>query len=236
MSSKDDPFGSGGRTVIRPSRSRARNPDPAIPARPGAAQPVPVQSPDATIFDPGISQHPPAGWASGTVIYQGAPVAENILATDASIDEPISSHDPASARKISQKTLLDADDSIQYSSANPIIAAAAPLLILFGQLRLMTVEKQAAPLAAHVAEAIEEFERKIAEAGVPEEDARIAKFVLCETADDIVGNLPGPDRDTWKQHTMLSHFFQVGHVGRRLLRGIEQDTGRTRSRTTICSN
>src|SRR4051812_24918999 len=96
MSSKDDPFGSGGRTVIRPGRSRARNPDPATSARPGAVQAVPAQGPGATVFDPGISQHSPAGWASGTVIYQGAPIAENVLAADASTDEPFSGHaDPA---------------------------------------------------------------------------------------------------------------------------------------------
>jgi type VI secretion system protein ImpK len=173
-----------------------------------------VQGPDATVFDPGISQHPPAGWASGTVIYQGAPIAEIGLAADASIDEAISGHAaPVSAIKISQKALLDAGDSIQYSSANPLISAAAPLLILFSHLRLTTVEKQAAPLASHVASSIEEFERKIAEANVPEEDARIAKFVLCEVADDIIGNLPGPDRDTWKQHSVLSRFFQVGSPG-----------------------
>ena len=175
---------------------------------------MPVQGPDATIFDPGISQHPPAGWASGTVIFQGAPVAETVLTADALSDEPISGHtDPVSAKKISQKALLDVADAIQYSSANPLIAAAAPLLILFGHLRLTTVEKQAAPLASHVANSIEEFERKIAEANVPEEDARIAKFVLCEIADDIIGNLPGPNRDTWEQHSMLSRFFHVGPSG-----------------------
>ena len=185
-----------------------------MPARPGAAQPAPVQGPDATIFDPGISQDPPAGWASGTVIFQGAPVAETILAADALSDEPISGHaDPVSAKKISQKALLDVADDIQYPSANPLIAAAAPLLILLGHLRLTTVEKQAAPLASHVANSIEEFERKIAETNVPEEDARIAKFVLCEVADDIIGNLPGPERDTWKQHSMLPRFFQVGSSG-----------------------
>ena len=71
------------------------------------------------------------------------------------------------------------------------IAAGAPLLILLGHLRLMPAEIEPASLATHIAETIEEFERRIADAGVTSEDARIAKFVLCETADDIVGNVPG---------------------------------------------
>ena len=91
----------------------------------------------------------------------------------------------------------------------PILAAAAPLLMLFGQLRLIPVERQAEPLAEHVAEAIDKFDAHVEKAGVAEEDARIAKFVLCETADDLIGNLPWPRKDAWAQHSMLSQFFQV---------------------------
>ncbi|TJV90196.1 MAG: type VI secretion system protein TssL, partial [Mesorhizobium sp.] len=50
-------------------------------------------------------------------------------------------------------------------------------------------------------------------AGVPEEDARIAKFVLCETADDLIGNLPWPKRDAWAQHSMLLRFFHAVPTG-----------------------
>lgn len=81
--------------------------------------------------------------------------------------------------------------------------------MLFGQLRLIPVERQAEPLAEHVTEAIDKFDRVLEKAGVAEEDARIAKFVLCETADDLIGNLPWPRKDAWAQHSMLSQFFHV---------------------------
>ncbi|TIM10586.1 type VI secretion system protein TssL, long form [Mesorhizobium sp.] len=202
MSSKDDPFGPAGKTVIRaPRRAEKSAPDPqgAVPdgGRPG---PAPVK--DSTVFDPGVGRHAPPGWTSGTVIYQGADPGAAAAAGSV-----------AAAPGIQQDILLHATDSVRYSAANQILAAAAPLLMLFGQLRLMAVERQAEQLAEHVAEAIEKFDRTMEKAGVPEEDARIAKFALCETADDLIGNLPWPKTDAWAQHSMLSQFFHVVPTG-----------------------
>ncbi|RWO03560.1 MAG: type VI secretion system protein TssL [Mesorhizobium sp.] len=200
MSSKDDPFGPAGKTVIRaPRRAEKSAPDPqgavADAGRPGSS---PVK--DSTVFDPG--QHAPPGWTSGTVIYQGAD--PGAAAGTGSF---------AAAPGIQQDILLHATDSVRYSAANQVLAAAAPLLMLFGQLRLMAVERQAEQLAEHVAEAIEKFNRTMEKSGVPEEDARIAKFALCETADDLIGNLPWPKTDAWAQHSMLSQFFHVVPTG-----------------------
>ena len=203
MSSKDDPFGPAGKTVIRASPRRAqkspRGPD--LPVADGS-QPSPVK--DSTVFDPGFGPHTPPGWTSGTVIYQGAALAAAAGAgSSAAVPTPA----------IEQETLLGAADMVKYSAANPILAAAAPLLMLFGQLRLMSVERQAEPLAQHVADAIEKFDRTMEKSGVPEEDARIAKFALCETADDLIGNLPWPKSDDWAQHSMLRQFFHTETTG-----------------------
>lgn len=198
MNSKDDPFGPAGKTVIRATPRRERKPAP-IPQEPAedGGQRSPVK--ESTVFDPGVGRHTPPGWTSGTVLYQGTP--------------PVAAGSGASAAKpapaLPQETLLDITDSVRYSAANPILAAAAPLLMLFGQLRLVPVERRAEPLAEHVAEAIDKFDRTLEKSGVAEEDARIAKFVLCETADDLIGNLPWPRKDTWAQHSMLSQFFHV---------------------------
>ncbi|MER8482099.1 type VI secretion system protein TssL, long form [Mesorhizobium sp. M1322] len=200
MSSKDDPFGPAGKTVIRtPRRTEKSAPAPHRPV-PNDGQPGRPRVKDSTVFDPG--RHAPPGWTSGTVIYQGADPGA------AAATGPF-----AATPGIEQETLLNATDGVRYSAANQILAAAAPLLMLFGQLRLMPVERQAEQLAEHVAEAIEKFDRTMEKAGVPEEDARIAKFVLCETADDLIGNLPWPQTDTWAQHSMLSQFFHVVPTG-----------------------
>ncbi|RWP46178.1 type VI secretion system protein TssL, long form [Mesorhizobium sp.] len=204
MSSKDNPFGPAGKTVIRaPRRAEGSAPAPQGPV-PDSGQPGPLRAKDSTVFDPGVGQHTPPGWTSGTVIYQGAdPGAATGSGSFAATPKPA----------IQQEILLNATDGVRYSAANPILAAAAPLLMLFGQLRLMPVERQAEQLAEHVAEAIEKFDRTMQKAGVPEADARIAKFALCETADDLIGNLPWPKRDAWAQHSMLSQFFHVEPTG-----------------------
>ena len=139
----------------------------------------------------------PPGWSSGTVLLQG----------------PTPEAAAGAASGVQQDALLDATNGVKYAAANPLLAAAAPLLMLLGQLRLMPVERQAAPLAEHMAEAIETFDRAIAKAGVAEEDARIAKFALCETADDLVGNLPWPSRDSWQRHSLVARFFHTQPTG-----------------------
>ena len=77
----------------------------------------------------------------------------------------------------------------------------------------MIVDMQAVPLMNHVAQAIIEFEKKIVAAGVHPQEALVAKYVLCGTADDIVQNLPGTDRGVWMQYSMLAQFFQVRTSG-----------------------
>ena len=198
MSSKDDPFDPAGKTVIRASPRRERKPAPA-PEQPAAGSEQPAQVKDSTVFDPGGGRHKPPGWTSGTVIYQGAP--SGATETGSRVAAPRTG--------IEQESLFTAADSINYAAANPILAAAAPLLMLFGQLRLIPVQRQAEPLADHVTELIEKFDRTVERSGVAEEDARIARFVLCETADDLIGNLPWPRKDAWAQHSMLLQFFHV---------------------------
>ncbi|MER8753590.1 type VI secretion system protein TssL, long form [Mesorhizobium sp. M1050] len=201
MSSKDDPLGPAGKTVIRANPRRTQKLPPA-PEQPDADGDQPSRAKYSTVFDPGVVR--PPGWASGTVIYQGP-----ALATAAGTSSSAAAPKPA----IEQAMLLGAADIVKYSAANPILAAAAPLLMLLGQLRLMPVERQAEPLAQHVTEAIEKFDRTVEKSDVAEEDTRIAKFALCETVDDLIGNLPWPRSDDWAQHSMLWQFFHTERTG-----------------------
>ncbi|CAN7728110.1 type VI secretion system protein TssL, long form [Mesorhizobium amorphae] len=205
MSSKDDPFGPAGKTVIRAPRRERK---PASTAQEtGADGGQPAQVKQSTVFDPGVGSHAPVGWTSGTVIYQGAPPGAAGARSVAGAP-PVQ---PAPAMQ--QAVLIDAADSVKYAAQNPILAAAAPLLMLLGQLRLIPVEREAKPLAEHIAEAVEKFGRTIEKSGVADEDERIAKFALCETVDDLVGNLPWPKEETWARHGMVSRFFHVEPTG-----------------------
>ncbi|MDX8516643.1 type VI secretion system protein TssL, long form [Mesorhizobium dulcispinae] len=206
MSSKDDPSAPAGKTVIRAPRPRQRSPAAAQGASPAAVGPALRES---TVFDPGIGRQMPTGWSTGTMVVQGAAPAA-----------------AASTPALQQEILLNATDGVKYAAANPILAVAAPLLMLFGQLRLMPVERQAAPLAEHIAEAIDTFEREMARAGIAEEDGRIAKFALCETADDLVGNLPWPKDDAWSGHSLVTRFFHTKPTGAGFYEALNKVLGR----------
>jgi len=97
---------------------------------------------------------------------------------------------------------------------NPIMRAAGPLLLLLGRLRVALMRASFAALMEQVADAIKFFEKDIRNAGIPEDQANTAKYVLCATADDIVQNIPTEDRHVWTQYSMLSRFFgeRVGGV------------------------
>jgi type VI secretion system protein ImpK len=96
---------------------------------------------------------------------------------------------------------------------NPILAAAMPLLILLGNVRIARSVPQVAPMMSSVADAITSFEATLRAASVPEAQLRTAKYALCAIADDIVQNLPSSDRLLWTQYSMLSRFFQIRDSG-----------------------
>ena len=256
MSGKDDPFGSGGKTVIRPNPAGRVRPLPGPPARaadsggppqpsnatiagapapgvppqspfgsPSSAQP-PAYTPPASPYGvPGRSPYPaapnPAPYSpmpqQNDAARYGMPDSDDWMRSGRanvffpSAEQP---QTPSAPReKIPLEVALNARDGGEYSASNPITAAAAPLLILLGRLRLMIVDMQAVPLMTHVAQEIRDFEKRAGESGASPEDVMVAKYALCGTADDIVQNLPGTDRHVWMQYSMLAQFFQVRTSG-----------------------
>ncbi|HUO54912.1 MAG TPA: type IVB secretion system protein IcmH/DotU [Rhodoblastus sp.] len=105
-------------------------------------------------------------------------------------------------------------DELAAPSANPIMRAAGPLLLLLGRLRVAALRASFASLMEQVVEAVKFFEKDIRAAGVPEGRADAAKYLICATADDIVQNIPTEDRHVWAQYSMLSRFFgeRIGGV------------------------
>ncbi|WP_406858304.1 type IVB secretion system protein IcmH/DotU [Alsobacter sp. KACC 23698] len=98
-------------------------------------------------------------------------------------------------------------DDLAAPHPNPIMRAAGPLLLLLGRLRVAMVRASFASLMEQVAAAIAFFDKDIRAAGVPPEQANVAKYLVCATADDIVQNIPTEDRHVWTQYSMLSRFF-----------------------------
>ncbi|HVV94242.1 MAG TPA: type VI secretion system protein TssL, long form [Hyphomicrobiales bacterium] len=195
-----DPFGRSDRTIIRPNPGGRR---PDAPAQPAAPYPpaAPFPPPAAPAPQPYPSAPPPPPRRSDDVWATGAAPTAGWVTPSAApplpVAPPLAPGVPAFRR-----------DVPTTANRNPILQAAAPLLLLIGRLRLAPPAQAAfAPLMDEVARAIDGFEREAVHAGVTPQQAQVAKYVLSATADDIVQNLPVEDRHLWTQYSMLSRFF-----------------------------
>jgi type VI secretion system protein ImpK len=218
VTGKDDPFASTDRTVIRPAAGpkQERGPD----NRPASVVAPPEHS--AAVAAPTViasrSPAPGEGWSQATVVSgptypkrEGRQVVpEPTVIVQPGAKQPLPN---SLSQKRDFEALLDAGAGARYPSKNPLIAAAAPLLLLFGRLRLACTDVQPSRLIDHAADAVCEFERRMADAGIAADEAKIATYALCETVDDIAQNLPGSDRKAWTESGMLARFFEARTSG-----------------------
>lgn len=219
--------GSGEKTVFGQPLPPAQG-GPAGPGRvaPVAPQPWNTPGPDDTWLGgalppqgapaphhpgyPPLPQHPPAGhWPQPAApLYQPGtgqrPAGSEIFPEIPQDRAPVQ---PMAGPRIALADALKGATLGAGGSSNPLIAAAANLMILLGRLRTGLVDMQAGPLIDHVTREIDRYERAVLEAGVSPQDASDAKYVLSATADDIVQNLPGTDRGLWIQYSMVARFF-----------------------------
>ena len=208
MSDRDNPFGSGGKTVIRP------NPGGPRPGGTGTQAPGWAPPEQGSGYDPRVNAGPAPGLGQGGPGMPRPAQDDWVRMAAPGIGAPAEPTTAApSGPKIPLEVALNAEEGRVIPSANPLLAAATPLLILLGRLRMMIIDVQAVPLMTNVAAKIQDFERNALAAGVDPQDVRIAKYALCGTADDIVQNLPGADRHVWLQYSMLAQFFQVRTSG-----------------------
>ena len=225
MSDKDkpaNPFGRGERTIIRPNpggRLPQRRPSrrirrPRPPPRPRAAVPPTRPTPPASP----VSACPALSAATAAPIRRAArrqlprsPLRSGAI--DAAPRTGFQHRRAGAAPELPRSPPLRVDELVA-PNANPIMRAAGPLLLLLGRLRVALMRASFASLMEQVADAVKFFETDIRSAGISEQQANTAKYILCATADDIVQHIPTEDRHVWTQYSMLSRFFgeRVGGV------------------------
>lgn len=205
-----------------PPQQQYHQPAPPPPPQPQAPRPTPIpQAPQAAPRpapqQPAYQPQPRPMGNPGSNHYSG-----RIYDTDTGRPQspelfPELRRRETVARSVRQKIALE--DALRATGLgaggpnNPLVAAAANLLILLGRLRTGMVEMQSAPLLEHVAREIDAFESNALEAGVPADDVTDAKYALAATADDIVQNLPGADRGMWLEYSMGARFFGERNAG-----------------------
>lgn len=185
MSNPNDPFGRSDRTIIRP------NPAGRRVAPPPSNTPAPHYAPPQQA-SPGV---PGAGdeWAR-----MPAP-------------PPPQHQQPHEGQP---RTPVLKREQLATPNQNAFVRASAPMLLLLGRMRVSLMRASPAQLMDQVADSIEMFEHEVRGAGYSAEMTRVAKYIVCSTADDIVQNIPAEDRHVWTQYSMLSRFFgeRIGGV------------------------
>jgi type VI secretion system protein ImpK len=210
MSDKDNPSGfEQDRTIIKPN-PRARRPEtpfkPAVPPQPAApGSPSPYTPETAPAFQPQASPPHPKSSPFGMPDSQAGGFADaqrqapdDWIVSDAQVADPTSSLPRAEDLRF---------EGLVTENENPIMRAAGPLLQLLGRLRVAMLRASFASLMEQVAAAINFFDAEIRSAGVPAEQANIAKYLICATADDIVQNIPTEDRHVWLRYSMQARFY-----------------------------
>lgn len=218
MSNPDDPADRSGKTVIRPRPGglppeSERFGNEFRPRQPGPNSTVISQGfPSAPTAPGGLPQQPPGAESSRSGAWGGDDGADDWMSAPTP-KPPVQPRAPPNRKRIPLKIALGAGADLHMKSANPITRAATPLLILFGRLQQMIVEIDAVALMQHVSTNIQQFEKTLLSDGVPVDQATIAKYALCATADDIVQNLPSDEKHVWLQYSMLAQFFGVRTSG-----------------------
>ena len=85
-----------------------------------------------------------------------------------------------------------------------VVSLAAPLLNLADILRTRENPPDLAGLRAQTMQAMQVYERGLANAGIPADQARVAHYILCATLDDVVRNRPWGEG--WAVEGLVSTF------------------------------
>lgn len=215
MSERDPPPPRDDRTIIRPNPGGRRPGQAATPPAPNWNQGAPQALPPVPHAPPARHDVPsvPLDWtqpASAQPPFYARSVPQSV----GSDEEWIASSAPAPATAAASRRVAPRVDELFAPNANPLMRAAAPLLLMLGRLRASLLTARFASLMEQVAQAIQRFEAEIRQAGVPDDQIKMAKYIVCATADDIVQNIPADDRHEWSRHSMLASFFgeRIGGV------------------------
>jgi type VI secretion system protein ImpK len=105
---------------------------------------------------------------------------------------------------------------------NPLVQAAAPLLILAGRLREQIGNPDIDNLHIQSVQEIRAFEERARLAAVPEEDVLAARYALCSVIDEAVLNTPWGGESGWAARSLLVTFHRESSGGEKVFQIIDR--------------
>lgn len=109
---------------------------------------------------------------------------------------------------------------------NPLVSAAAKLLVLIGKLRNLVQPPNVPALRASTADAVNQFDAAARRAGVSNETVLAARYILCTSLDEAVANTPWGVQGGWNKQSLLVQFHNETWGGEKvfqLLAKLAQD-------------
>jgi type VI secretion system protein ImpK len=100
-------------------------------------------------------------------------------------------------------------------SGSPLAGVALPLLLLLARLRNTAHRPDPDNLYERTASALRNFEQRVRDAGVPNEQVRSAHYALCISIDDVVLNTPWGAASNWAKRPLALTFHQDTSEGGR---------------------
>lgn len=86
---------------------------------------------------------------------------------------------------------------------NPLEQAAGPLLALLTRLRNTIAHPAPASLRAQILGHLRQFEEQVRQAGVPQDEMMLARYVLCTALDEAVLSTPWGSSSEWGKQSLL---------------------------------
>lgn len=114
---------------------------------------------------------------------------------------------------------------------NPLVSAAAGLLVLTAKLRHQVQPSNIATLRASTAEAVQRFDAEARRAGASNETVLAARYILCTALDEAVANTPWGVQGGWNKQSLLVQFHNETWGGEKvfqLLARLAQDVPKHR--------
>jgi type VI secretion system protein ImpK len=105
---------------------------------------------------------------------------------------------------------------------DPLVAAAAPLLLLAGRLRHTPEAADVAGLRRQLVAEVRQFEERARSLGVAAEQVAAARYALCATLDEAILSTPWGARGEWGTQPLLSIFHRETWGGEKFFQLIER--------------
>jgi type VI secretion system protein ImpK len=108
---------------------------------------------------------------------------------------------------------------------NPLVQAASPVLILMGRLRGSLSNPDVAALRRQALDQMREFEERARAAGIVNEVALAARYVLCAALDEAVLSTPWGGQSEWAAQTLLVTLHRETWGGEKFFDMLERTWG-----------